>query len=293
MCEVAARGAVIDIVSHIYSNIDSGMVTAISSTDLSKAFDCVNRSALLSKLECYGISPHWFADYFTDRHQIVKGGNAPSLEVAYGVVQGSIVGPLMFLLFTNDIQCYVSAACKLVSYADDMQLLHASFPSVCDLARLRSCVETDLATVSAWFRHNGMKINPSKTEFILIGTPSNTRKAAELTVTFGASQLSSAESIKILGVHIDRNLTWQPQTSNVVQRCFGCLLAINKLRHVLPTATLKSLIESLIFPHIRYCLPAWAPITAAQRQRLEKVINFAVRVVTGLRRRDHVTPSRK
>ena len=111
--------AVTDIVSHVITNMDSGMVTTISSTDLSKAFDCVDRPALLAKLECYGVSPHWFADYFTDRRQAVRGGQAPSLDVAFGVVQGSIVGPLMFLLFTNDVQCYLSESCKLVSYADD------------------------------------------------------------------------------------------------------------------------------------------------------------------------------
>ena len=285
--------AIIDIVSHINNNMDAGKVTTISSTDLSKAFDCVDRAALLAKLECYGIAPHWFSDYFTDRRQTVKGGNAPSLEITYGVVQGSIVGPLMFLLFTNDIQCYVSNACKLVSYADDMQLMHNSVPSPSGLAQLRTQVEADLAAASAWYRHNGLKINPSKTEFIVIGTQSNVRKAAELKVTFQNSQLSPSESVKILGILIDSTLSWQHQTAQIAQRCFGLLIAINKLKHMLPRSTTKMLIESLVFPHIRYCLPAWAPTTVTQRQRVEKAINFAVRVVAGLRRRDHVSQSRE
>ena len=120
--------------------MDSGMVTSIGSTDLSKAFDCVNREALLAKLECYGISAHWFANYFTGRRQTVKGGKAHSLDVTFGVVQGSIVGPLKFLLFTNDIQCYLTESCKLVSYTDDTQLIHSAPPAaraaclVCALA---------------------------------------------------------------------------------------------------------------------------------------------------------------
>ena len=88
--------AVLDIVGHISNNMNAGKVTSISSTDLSKAFDCVNRATLLTKLQCYGIASHWFDDYFTDRRQTVKGGTASSLEVEYGVVLGSIVGPLMF-----------------------------------------------------------------------------------------------------------------------------------------------------------------------------------------------------
>ena len=285
--------AVIDIVSHISDNMNVGKVTSISSTDLSKAFDCVDRAALLSKLECYGIASHWFHDYFTDRRQTVKGGTAPSLEVEFGVVQGSIIGPLMFLLFTNDVQCYVSDACRLVSYADDMQLMHVSEPSLSGLTQLRSCVEEDLSVVSVWFRHNGMRINPSKTEFIVIGTPSNARKAAGLSVNFGSSQLTTSESVKILGVRVDSTLSWQHQTSKITQRCFGLLIAINKLKHVLPRSTIKLLIETLVFSHIRYCLPAWAPNTVTQRRRIEKVINFAVRIVTGLRKHDHVTQSRE
>ena len=277
--------AVIDIVCHICNNMDAGKVTAVSSTDLSKAFDCVDHVALLTKLQSYGIDPHWFSDYFTDRRQIVKGGNAQSLEIAYGVVQGSIVGPLMFILFVNDIQCYVSSACKLVSYVDDMQFMHESEPSPHGLAQLRTRVEADLTVMSTWFRHNGLKINPSKTEFIIVGTPVNTRKAAELTVSFENSQLSPSESVKILGIPIDSTLSNRLEITRVTQRCFDLLIAI----HVLPHSTLKLLIESLIFPHIRYCLPVWAPTTVTQRQRVDRAINFAVRIVAGLRRRDHVT----
>ena len=199
----------------------------------------------------------------------------------------------MFLLFTNDIQCYVSSACKLVSYADDMQLMHESEPSHRGLSQLRSCVEGDLAVVSEWFRHNGMKINPSKTEFIVIGTPLNVRKAAGVTVNFGNSQLTPSESVKILGVHIDSSLSWQHQTSKISQRCFGLLVAINKLKHVLPRSTTKLLIETIVFPHFRYCLPAWAPTTVVQRHRIERVINFAVRIITGIRKRDHITQPRQ
>ena len=282
-----------DIVSHVITNMDSGMVTTISSTDLSKAFDCVDRRALLAKLECYGVSPHWFADYFTDRRQTVRGGQAPSLDVAFGVVQGSIVGPLMFLLFTNDVQCYLSESCKLVSYADDTQLIHSASPGANGLADLRSRVELDLATISRWFHYNGLKINPSKTELIVLGTPAQTRKTTGLSIIFGDVQLLPSDCMKILGVHLDKNFNWQYHTGKIVQRCFGSLVTINKLKHVLPKTTIKTLIESLVFPHIRYCLPAWAPTSTLQRKRVDRVINFAVRVATGKRRHDHVTEPRK
>ena len=97
---------------------------------------------LLAKLECYDVDPHSFSDYFTDRRQTARGSDAPSPEIK----------------LLNDIQCYLSSAFKLLYYADDMQLMHASEPSFHGLSQLRSRVETDPAVMLAWFRHNGLKI---------------------------------------------------------------------------------------------------------------------------------------
>ena len=87
-------------------------------------------------------------------------------------------------------------------------------------------------------------------------------------------------------------MTWHHQTSRVVQKCFSALISINKLRHVLPTQTLKTLIITLGFSHLMYCLPAWAPTTDIQRKRLDKAINFAVRVVTGKSKRERISGAR-
>ena len=186
-----------------------------------------------------------------------------------------------------------SAICPTrVSSSRTPMIIHSAPPSVSGLASLRSRVETDLAAISQWFHCNGLKINPSKTELIVLGTPAQTSKAANLNITFGDVQLLPSDCVKILGVYLDKNLTWQKHTGKVSQRCFGILVTINKLKHVLSRSTNKTLIELLVFPHILYCLPAWAPTTDLQRKRVDKVINFAVRVATGKRKYDHVTESR-
>ena len=257
-----------------------------------KAFDCVDRDKLLDKLGWYGIAKHWFSDYFSNRRQTVQGGSE-CLDVPVGVVQGSILGPLMFILFTSDLAPHLSEGTKIISYADDTQLLHSSSTDINSLTCLKTTVETDLIMLSKWFRHNGLKINPKKTDFTLLGTTSHTKRASTLSVVFEGEELKKSECIKILGVHIDQNIPWVTQTSHVVKRCFGTLLAINKLKDVLPKTTVKTLVQSLVFPHFLYCLPAWAPHTEKQRKRVEKVINFGTRIVTGKKRRDHITESRQ
>ena len=207
-------------------------------------------------------------------------------------MQGSILGPLLFLIMTNDLQCYVSSSCKLVSYADDTQLVHSGLPTDSGLEDLRTIIESDLKMAAAWYKTNGLKINPTKTEFLVVGTPAQTRKSASLTVKFEDSILSSSDNIKILGITIDKNLTWHHQTGKVVKKCFSALVTINKLRHVLPTQTVKTLIQTLAFSHLMYCLPAWAPTTDIERKRLNKAINFAVRTVTGKRKMERISQAR-
>ena len=109
-------------------------------------------------------------------------------------------------------------------------------------------------------------------------------------MNFDGITLGHSESIKILGVHVDRHLCWDKQVSAVAQRCNGTVATIRKLN--VPRETTKHLMESLMFPMIRYCLPVWAPKTQILRNRIEKVLNFAVRTVTGLKKYDHVSQAR-
>ena len=287
----STESAAVDLVSAVSAHRDEGRVTCLTSCDLSKAFDCVDRNELFKKLSWYGISSHWFLDYFTGRTQSV-GGSA-STEVTFGVVQGSILGPIMFNIFTNDLSCHLSSHSSVISYADDSQILHSARPTPSDLAELRLAVETDLTKLSAWFTSNGLKVNPSKTELILFGTAASLKKASNFSISFDGVSLTPANQVKILGLLLDPELNMQRQVSNVTKRCYGSLLTLNKLKDTLPRKTLVHLIQTLVFPHITYCLPAWAPPTQQQRDRIDKVINFATRVVYRIRRHEHISAARR
>ena len=154
-------------------------------------------------------------------------------------------------------------------------------------------MESDLAAISKWFKQNGLKANPAKTEMSLFGTPTCIKKVADFGVTFDGVRLKPADHMSILGVTIDQTLSMEKQTAKVVRRCYGTLFTIKKLLNTVPASTIKALVQALVLPHITYCLPVWAPPTCLQRQRIDRVLNFATRVITKKSRYDHLTEARQ
>ena len=117
----STEDALVDAVEWMTRRVDDGEVVAVTSIDLSRAFDSVDHDVLLTKLCWYGIDPDWFRSYLAGRRQVVRGGFL-SLPLSHGVPQGSLVGPILFSIFTNDLPSYLPHG-RLVSYADDTQLL--------------------------------------------------------------------------------------------------------------------------------------------------------------------------
>ena len=119
------------------------------------------------------------------------------------------------------------------------------------------------------------------------------KKASTFKVELDDVSVLPSGHIKFLGIILDQHLTMEKHTASVVKRCFGILITLKKLSLTLPKSTLTTLVRALAFPHITYCLPAWAPATMALRQRVDKVINFAARVVTKKRKYDHISDSKE
>ena len=232
----STESALLDLISVIGRNREAGLLTCVTSCDLSKAFDSVDRGMLLSKLKWYGISTHWFKDYFTGRTQSVRSSTV--LDIDHGVVQGSNLGPVMYTLFTNDLSCHLSPHASIVSYADDTQIIHSAPPTPDGLAELRTKVEGDLKALAGWFTGNRLKVNPSKTEIVLFGTPAVLKKIpTKFALSFGDVQVEPVSDMKVLGVQLDGALNMQKQTGKVVQRCYGTLITISKISRMLPKKT--------------------------------------------------------
>ena len=184
---LSTEAALLDAVTYTVNNIDRGLVTSLVTADTSKAFDSVEHGRLLDKLGWYGIDHRWFAAWLNERTQTVSGAT-DALDVTHGIVQGSILGPVLFIVFTSDLPQHVPN-CKLVSYADDCQFFDAETPSEIDALKHR--VEDTLATVLTWFVQNRLKVNPSKTEMLVIKSRRQTANT-DFSVSFDNDQIKGS-----------------------------------------------------------------------------------------------------
>ena len=180
--------------------------------DLRKAFDLVDPNILLAKLKLYkcdsaGLS--WFESYLTGREQFVtfKGKTSNTLPVHLGAPQGSILGPLLFFLFINDLPLYTSSSVDM--YADDSTLSN----SAKTITDLEDKLSSDLSLVSNWCNNNRMVLNADKTKAMVISTYQKLSKLPRnnLQVTYDGDDIKNVDKEKLLGVIIDKHLTWKPQ----------------------------------------------------------------------------------
>ena len=243
----STESAMLDAVQFIISETDKGKVVSNIAADTSLAFDSVEHGRLLEKLNWYGVDDHWFSDWLCDRRQIVKGGSR-HLPVSHGVIQGSILGPVLFLLFTNDVACHVPCD-KIVMYADDSQFLNSSNKN--DLATYRLKLEDMLSAVQNWYDQNRLKVNPAKTEMMIFGMPKHST-LDDITVNFAGVQVRPATKMKVLGVTLDPELRWEDHVSTVIRKSYATLAGLSKFANRLPTAVKKFIVEALVFPHTMY-----------------------------------------
>lgn len=133
-------------------------------------------------------------------------------------------------------------------------------------------------------------VNAKKTEFLLCGDRRQLAQIAEPpTVQFLGQTLTLSASVKNLGVVMDPELSWNAHISTVTQRCFGILIGLTHVRHMIPSHVLPVLIDALVMSHVRYCLPVYGSVNRTGMAKVQKILNFAARVVSGRRRCEHVS----
>ena len=200
-------------------------------------------------------------------------------------VQGSALGPLLFTIFANDMAQF-SAGADVLQYADDTQVLITGKKS--ELPTLISRLELSLASLANWFRANSLKVNTSKTQLIVFGTHQNLRSVPKFKVTFCDTDLEPCTEAKNLGVTFDPTMSWDRHVSLVCQNCVGTLAGLSHARHRLPPGVITTLVTALVLSQVRYCISVYGNGTKKNIKRIQKVINFAARVIFGRRKFDPV-----
>ena len=294
---LSTETALLTVSDHILSATDRQELTLLCLIDLSKCFDVIDHSKLLSKLQSYSIDPSWFSSYLRGHTQSVcttdgRGNRLLSspLPNPIGVFQGSSLGPLLFQIFANDLPLFAPEA-HVVQYADDTQILLSGKKD--SLPQLIAAMEQVLHSLDIWFHSHGLKVNTAKTELILFGSRQNCRGLDPISIRFREDTIREGPMVKNLGVVFDRHLTWDPHVSALVKKCNGILIGLSHVRHQIPPVLLPTLVNALVLSHVRYCLAVFGNGSEKNIQRLQKIINFALRVVSGRHKFDHISDVRE
>ena len=247
--------------------------------DLKKAFDTVDHKILLHKLDHYGfrgVINKWFSSYLEGRTQTTQIGSFISKRknTTCGVPQGSVLGPLLFLIYVNDIQ-ESSGKLKFFLFADDTNAVYADK----NLKSLESTVNQELCKLFDWLTANKLTLNIKKTNFVIFRPAQRKLTYHPKIMIFDNDQnknvaLECKEFVRYLGIIIDNNLSWKHHIDHVAIKMSRTVGLICKLRHFLPRHTLLTIYRSLVAPYLTYGLMAWGQ---ACKSYLEKPLKLQKR----------------
>ncbi len=222
---------------HIRMHMDKGNYTGVVYVDLHKAFDTVDHSVLLSKLPAYGIQHEeleWFKNFLFNRKQYVKydGVNSDERPVTNGVPQGSILGPLLFLLHVNDIGLEIKQ-CKMLLYADDKVIFYSDK----DPKKIEGIINEQFNYVINWLEYNNLTINlkKRKTEAVLYGTKKKLSNSSEISIMAGTRKVENSTVYEYLGVLMDISLTFKQQSDKLFKKAMSRVRLLALIRSTVTT----------------------------------------------------------
>lgn len=284
--------ALVDVAEDIRNSIDERKTNILVLLDHSKAFDTVDHNVLCYKLKHMFMfstaATRLISTYLTNRYQYVQSGNNKSkfLPVTRGVPQGSIIGPLLFSLYADDLPSQLTH-CKVRMYADDVQIYIS-----CDTSEIEQCVltlNTELKHIYEWATANGLSINPKKSKYLVI------QKRSTITdhipdIFLGDERIERVNTAKNLGIIFNKNLTWGNHINYACGRTYSMLRTLWQTQYCTPVKIRILLAKTYLLPILMYGCELFAKCDAASTRKLNSVFKSIVRYVYGVKRFNSVSP---
>ena len=276
------------LTNQIRFQMDRGFYTGIVMIDLQKAFDTVDHDILLQKLKALGFDPlaiKWFESYLKSRNKTteINGIFSDPKVVPCEVPQGSILGPLLFLLYIIDMEAAVS--CQLILYADDSALLVSGK----DVNKIEEQLGNKLSSLNGWLVDNRLSIHLGKTESILFDTKKRLGISSEMNVTCGETMVASTKSVRYLRVDQDQSLDGDYIAENILKKGNSQLKFLWRHAHFLNTNSRKLLASALIQCHFDYACSAWfSGLQKIYQQKLQILKKKTIRFVLNCSLRTHI-----
>ena len=259
----------------ILSTLNKKEVAVLLLIDFSKAFDMVDHKILLNKLEHYGVRSNllqWFKSYLTDRRQFVKVNETESstLNLSHGVPQGSILGPLLFIIYINDMP-QISNLAQFILYADDANIIVTGK----NLREIEQTISILIPLLLDWIFCNGLKLNIKKTKYLIFSNCST----HDINITISNTKIERKTSERFLGVIMDENLNWNAHRAALATKISRNAAIMFKLRGTIPQKILRTLYFSFIQSHLCFCPSVWG---LGSRNSLVKIFSAQKKAIRGI-----------
>ena len=248
----STQHALLRFIEKCKMSLDAGNCVGAVFMDLSKAFDCLNHELLIAKLEAYGFSKRaltFIHSYLYKRKQRVKvnGSFSEWKEINQGVPQGSVLGPLLFNLYINDLLMFVRDV-DICNYADDTTL----YVSDTDTINILNKLESSIPAVAGWFQDNYMRLNREKCHFMVFGD-----KNSDLTIQIETTQIAESKEQKLLGITLDKKLTFKTHIESLCKKANQKLHALSRITCYFSTGQLSLTMKTFILSQFNYCPLVW------------------------------------